>query len=114
MATGLIAKFPESFCQRPHPSGPVLGAVGWQWQLLDEAGECLVSVIGGSRMENCGHFGVVWYGDGVNTFEMWDMVNEPEPQCWLTKDEVNEHLMAKGICAPAFDDLHIQQIQPKE
>jgi hypothetical protein len=91
-----------------------MGAVGWQWQLLDEKGECLVSVVGGSRIPGCGNFGAVWYGDGVDTFEMWDMVNEPEPHAWLTKDEINAHLEAKGILEPAFEDLNIESIEPEE
>jgi len=114
MATGLIAKFPESFCQRPHPIGQEIGCAAWQWQLLDEKGECLVSVVGGEPHRSRGHVYNMFHGDGVNTFEMWDKVNETEPRPWLTKDEINAHLAKHGITAPAFADLDIQQIQPKE
>jgi hypothetical protein len=114
MATGLIAKFPESFCQRPHPAGQVMNTVGWQWQLLDAQGDCMVSVVGGEPAIVGGHKLPVWYGDGINTFEMWDMVNEPEPHAWLTKDEINAHLSEKGIVDPMFEDLNIKIIEPKE
>jgi hypothetical protein len=91
-----------------------MNTVGWQWQLLDAAGDCMVSVVGGDAAIVNGHRLPVWYGDGVNTFEMWDMVNEPEPHAWLTKDEINAHLEAKGIVDPVFEDLNIEIIEPKE
>lgn len=109
-----MAKFPESFCQRPHPIGQELGLAAWQWQLLDEAGECLVSVVGGEPHRSRGHVYNMLHGDGVDTFEMWDMVNETEPRPWLTKDEINAHLEAKGILEPAFEDLNIESIKPEE
>lgn len=115
MATGLIAKFPESFCRRPHAlSQAGLKMTAWQWQLLDEKGECLVSVVGGEPCRSFGHAFHMLHGDGVNTFEMWDMVNEPEPRAWLTKDEINSYLVERGILEPPFEDLDIEEIEPEE
>ena len=108
MATGLIAKFPESFCQRPHHVAQAMGCAAWQWQLLDEEGNCLVSVVGGPTET------FRLYGDGVSTFEMWDMVNESDPRGWMTKDQINEYLVEKGIVDPAFEDLNIEIIEPKD
>lgn len=114
MATGLIAKFPDSFCQRPHPIEQAQGRDAWQWQLLDAQGECVVSVIGGPPAVIGGRVLPLLYGDGVTTFEMWDMVNEDEPRRWMTKEEINAYLEAKGIIDPAFEDLNIRIIEPKE
>jgi hypothetical protein len=114
MATGLIAKFPESFCQRPHFIAESMGCAAWQWQLLDEEGECLVSVVGGPPVVIDNHAASMLHGNGVDTFEMWDMVNEPEPRPWMTKDEINAYLVEKGIVDPVFEDLNIEIIEPKE
>lgn len=107
MATRLIAKFPDSFCQCPHHISAFMNAPGWHWQLLDAAGDCLVSVVGGDSK--------LWlHGDGVNTFEMWDKVNEIDPRPWMTKAEINAYLVERGIMDPVFEDLNIEIIEPKE
>lgn len=86
----MIAVFPDSFQQRRHQLAAVMGVAGSQWQLLDAAGKCRVSVVGGPTAN------LKLYGDGISTFEMWDM-NEPDPQGWMTKDEINSYLVEKGI-----------------
>jgi hypothetical protein len=66
-----MGKFPEDFREVAHP---IKGARRW---IFEE-----ISVVGG---------GVGIYGDGINTFEMWDF-REPQPQGYLTKEEINLHL----------------------
>ena len=70
--------FPHSFKAAAH--GVVPGAT--QWLLHSSTHKRVVSVVGGGR-------GL--YGDGVNTFEMWDF-REEEPQQYLTREEINQHL----------------------
>ena len=87
----MIAVFPGSFQQRRHQLAAVMGVAGSHWQLLDAAGKCRVSVVGGPTAN------LKLYGDGISTFEMWDMVNESDPRGWMTKDQINEYLVEKGI-----------------
>jgi len=75
--------FPESFKSKIHPVVP--GAT--QWVLENEEGKTVISVVGG---------GSGLYGDGVRTFEMYDF-REDEPQGYLTKEEINEHLVENQV-----------------
>lgn len=69
-------EFPNDFERKAH--SVIKGAYQW---LLKTEGQVVVSVVGG---------GYGLYGDGVNTFEMFDF-REDEPQGYLTKDQINEH-----------------------
>lgn len=95
-----IAVFPDDFEKRDHPIAQDMNFSAWHWRLLDAAGECLVSVVGGDAYQSRGNAFNLLHGDGVETFEMWDMVNEHEPQPWLTKEEINTHLAEKKIEVP--------------
>jgi len=75
-------KFPEDFIRQSHPVIP--GATQW---LLGHADETIISVVGGSHMV---------YGNGVTTFEMFDF-REAEPQGYLTKEDINQHLKDNPI-----------------
>ena len=75
--------FPESFKRKIHSVVP--GAT--QWVLKDEEGNTVISVVGG---------GYGLYGDGVRTFEMYDF-REEEPQGYLTKEEINKHLVENQV-----------------
>jgi len=70
-------KFPEDFTVSKHPTMPG----GKQW-ILKKDNEVIISIVGGD-------YGV--YGDGVDTFEMWDY-REDMPRGYLTKDAINIHL----------------------
>lgn len=67
-----MAVFPNDFEELAHPV--IKGAKRWIFKEI--------SVIGGAT-------GI--YGDGINTFEMWDY-RQDEPQPYLTKEEINLHL----------------------
>lgn len=75
--------FPQDFNVKAHPVVP--GATHWTYPT---SGDTVISVVGG------GDFGL--YGDGINTFEMYDF-RESEPQGYLTSDEINEHLVNNPI-----------------
>jgi hypothetical protein len=68
--------FPEDFKKVAHPV--IKGATRWLYKEI--------SVIGGAGV----------YGDGINTFEMWDF-RQDEPQPYLTKEEINLHLQNNPI-----------------
>ena len=70
-------KFPEDFIEKKH--GLVPNSTQW---LGTKSNGVTVSIIGGV---------VGQYGDGVKTFEMFDM-DESEPRGWMTKEEINQHL----------------------
>lgn len=70
--------FPQDFKKKPHEVVP--GAMQWT---LEKDGEITISVVGGG-------FGI--YGNGKTTFEMYDF-REDGPQGWLTKEEINIHLI---------------------
>jgi hypothetical protein len=74
--------FPDDFTYKSHRIVP--GAS--QWTLKDNDDDVVISVVGGSGL----------YGDGVNTFEMYDF-REDEPQGYLSEDEINEHLKANPL-----------------
>lgn len=69
--------FPKSFVKRKHPCNP--GAT--QWMAVGPSGKD-ISIVGG---------GIGLYGDGVTTFEMWDL-NTSGPEGWLSESEINEYL----------------------
>jgi hypothetical protein len=68
--------FPKDFIKNHHH---IPGAIQWS---LKKNSDVLISIVGGAK-------GL--YGDGITTFEMWDY-REPEPQGWLTKNNINKHL----------------------
>jgi len=74
--------FPNDFTKQIHPVVP--GATQW---LLKKNNETIISIVGG---------GYGLYGDGVNTFEMYDF-REDEPQGYLTTDEINIHLQENPV-----------------
>lgn len=78
-----MTKFPEDFKKRMHPVVPG----GTQWQLLNDEGECIISVVGG---------GMGVHGDGVTSFEMYDF-REDGPRGYLDAEEINEHLKANPL-----------------
>lgn len=69
--------FPESFQISEHHVVP--GAT--QWTFIKPNGNN-ISIVGGG-------FGL--YGDGINTFEMYDF-DEDEPRGYMTKEEINDYL----------------------
>lgn len=71
--------FPESFSVEAH--GVVDGATHWKLN-HPKTGNIVISIVGG---------GYGLYGDGINTFEMYDL-REDEPRGYLSIDEINEHL----------------------
>jgi hypothetical protein len=73
-------KFPEDFEKGPHHM--IAGATSWL--LKNEQGKTLISIVGGGKD---GYL----YGDGINTFEMYDF-SEDGPRDYLTEEEINEHL----------------------
>jgi len=70
-------RFPDNFLKKP---AQYMKKETWVWPI---SGKTKISVIGG---EGC-------YGDGINTFEIWDF-REPEPEGYKTKDEINNYLRA--------------------
>lgn len=70
-------KFPEDFEKRKHAVIP--GAKQW---VLKYKNDVIISVVGGSRLA---------YGNGINTFEMYDMRQEG-PQGYLSIDQINDHI----------------------
>lgn len=93
------AIFPDDFEKRRHHLSDMLGSDVWQYVLLDRSGKQVVSVVGAPpyKMFSSDLEVNLIHGDGVTTFEMWDQKNEPEPQNWLTVDEINKHLRFKGF-----------------
>ena len=73
--------FPDDFIKTPHSVIP--GAVQWLATIPSDDGIHQISVVGGG-------FGL--YGDGISTFEMWDIDHADEPQGYLTKEQINEYL----------------------
>lgn len=69
--------FPENFEKKPHPVVP--NAI--QYIGIKPNGQT-ISIVGGGK-------GL--YGDGINTFEMWDF-DEEEPRGYLNKEKINEYL----------------------
>jgi hypothetical protein len=69
--------FPESFEKKKH--SVIFGATQWTYS---ENGAVVISVVGG---------GIGLYGDGINTFEMYDFRQE-QPQGYLSIEEINEYL----------------------
>jgi hypothetical protein len=43
----------------------------------------MISIVGG---------GSGLYGDGITTFEMWDTKNMPDPDGYLTAEDINQWL----------------------
>ena len=74
--------FPEDFTVKNHEI--VQNAKQW---LLKKNNETIISIVGG---------GYGLYGNGIDTFEMWDY-REEQPQSYLTKDEINTHLQNNPI-----------------
>jgi len=68
--------FPKDFIKTPHH---LEGGIHWK---LEKDGEVLMSIVGGAR-------GL--YGDGINTFEIWDS-QEDDVRGYLTIKEINKHL----------------------
>lgn len=87
--------FPDDFEKKAHSVSP--GATQWLLKTPEDykgeaitniaAGQTIISVVGGA---------MGLYGDGVNTFEMWDF-REDEPQAYLSKEDINAHLLANPI-----------------
>ena len=86
-------KFPDDFKERPHPHLP--GVTHWYLLTPDNQVQ-LVSVVGGvSKFALDGGEPVehqLVYGDGVETFEMWDHTCHTEPIGYRTKEQINKHL----------------------
>lgn len=78
----VIPVFPDDFKVKKH--GIVDNSKHWQYP---NENKTVISVVGGG-------FGL--YGNGITTFEMYDM-RESEPQGYLTKEEINEHLKNNPI-----------------
>jgi hypothetical protein len=76
-----IIKFPEDFILIPHAVIP--GAKQWYY----ETKYSCISIVGGASG--------LW-GDGVNTFEMWDQ-RFPDPEGYLTIDDINTHLQNNPV-----------------
>lgn len=76
MTTPLI--FPQDFNECMHAIVP--GASQWT---APTNGKIVISIVGG---------GYGLYGDGINTFEMYDF-RESDVQGHLSTDEINEHLL---------------------
>lgn len=95
-----IAVFPDDFEERAHPIAQDMNFSAWQWRLLDATGECMVSVVGGEPYRSRENVFNLFHGDGVNTFEMWDMLHADDPRPWLTKEEINAYLAENKIEVP--------------
>lgn len=78
--TKKIISFPQSFTINIHPVVP--GATQW----LFRKGEKTISIVGG---------GMGLYGDGVESFEMYDF-DEDGPRGYQTVEEINEYLESLG------------------
>jgi hypothetical protein len=87
-----IAQFPKDFASREHMCKRVMGADGTHWTLRNEAGDDIVSIVGGVPESGL-------YGDGVTTFEMWDFAYG-EPRGGMTIPQINEHLLVRGYHVP--------------
>jgi hypothetical protein len=74
--------FPQDFLRRPHPV--VSNATMWTYP---KTGKTVISIVGG---------GEGLYGNGVETFEMFDFRQE-ETQNYLLEEEINEHLKNNPI-----------------
>lgn len=73
-------KFPEDFTKIPHQIIP--GAYQYLYEYNDEYNN-VVSIVGG---------GLGLWGDGVNTFEMWDTKHMYDPQGHMSIDDINQWL----------------------
>ena len=78
-------KFPEDFVKTPHRLVP--GAYQWLFKYNNKNDE-MISIVGGG-------FGL--YGDGIQTFEMWDLKNDDSPQGYLTAEDINQWLQNHPI-----------------
>lgn len=107
MSTRLIAEFPRSFTHGPHN---LIDGVQ-HWQLLDAAGEQLVSVVGGNSGGDNFSPTLALHGDGVTTFEVW-FRDEEEPRDWLTAVDINNLLAEKGIHEVLFEDIEFGEVGP--
>lgn len=76
------AHFPSNFKVEEHH---IPGASAWV--LYGDDAMPVISIVGGAD-------GL--YGDGVTTFEMWDL-RESDPTGWLSAEEINEYLQMHPI-----------------
>jgi len=76
-------KFPQDFKQELHHLIPRAK----QWTLSNKEDKVVISIVGG---------GTGLYGNGVTTFEMYDF-REEEPQSYLSKEDINNHLEINPI-----------------
>jgi len=75
-----VLKFPEDFTKNKHRVVP--GAHQWLFEYNNGDDEWISIVGGGSGL----------YGDGITTFEMWDNKNMPDPDGYLTAEDINQWL----------------------
>jgi hypothetical protein len=75
-----VLKFPEDFTKNVHRVIP--GAHQWLFEYNNGTDEMISIVGGGSGL----------YGDGITTFEMWDTKNMPDPDGYLTAEDINQWL----------------------
>lgn len=75
-------EFPKDFTKKQHEV--ISNATQWK---LEKNNKVIISIVGG---------GIGLYGDGINTFEMWDY-REDEPRGYLTRDEINIYLKDNPI-----------------
>jgi hypothetical protein len=73
-------KFPEDFVKKSH--GVLPGATQWLYNRND-GNHNIISIVGG---------GLGLYGDGVESFEMWDTKYMNDPQGYMTKEEIQTWL----------------------
>lgn len=74
-----MMKFPEDFKLTTHPTVP--NAIQYK---ATKSNGTIISIVGGGNNN-------FLHGDGINTFEMWDMDEEYQID-YQTKEELNEYL----------------------
>jgi hypothetical protein len=74
--------FPKDFEERQHPLYNLGYNDAKQWIYVKPNGGT-ISIVGGA---------IGLYGDGIETFEMWDMDEHDDVRGWLTKEDINEYL----------------------
>lgn len=74
-------KFPQDFKERPHP----IGISGCKQYAYPDFDQIKISVI----------IGNMFYSNGIDTYEMFDMEKQDNPQGHMTVEDINEYLKTR-------------------
>lgn len=74
-------EFPGDFKERPHP----ISISGGKQYAYPDFDQIKISII----------IGNMFYSNGIDTYEMFDMEKQDEPQGYMTVDDINEYLKTR-------------------